>query len=65
MYPNPENTFDLIDRDAYIKKVVESSVTGLDDYIEFFGVTEVKFDEIQGEAECCDAECCDCKEFED
>lgn len=65
MYPNPENTFDLIDRDAYIKKVVELSVTGLDDYIEFFGVTEVKFDEIQGEAECCDAECCDCKEFED
>ena len=65
MYPNPENTFDFIDRDAYIKKVVESSVTGLDDYIEFFGVTEVKFDEIQGEAECCDAECCDCKEFED
>lgn len=59
MYPNPENTFDLIDRDAYIKKVVESSVTGLDDYIEFFAVEEVKFDEEPTE------ECCDCKEFED
>lgn len=59
MYPNPENTFDLIDRDAYIKKVVESSVTGLDDYIEFFAVEEVKFDEDPTE------ECCDCKEFED
>ena len=57
MYPNPENTFDLIDRDAYIKKVVESSVTGLDDYIEFFAVKE----ENQTE-ECCE---CDCKEFED
>lgn len=55
MYPNPENTFDLIDRDAYIKKVVESSVTGLDDYIEFFAIEEVK------QAE----ECCECKEFED
>jgi len=55
MYPNPENTFDLIDRDAYIKKVVESSVTGLDDYIEFFAVEE------ENQAE----ECCDCKEFED
>lgn len=55
MYPNPENTFDLIDRDAYIKKVVESSVTGLDDYIEFFAVKEVK------QAE----ECCECKEFEE
>lgn len=40
MYPNPENTFDLIDRDTYIKKVVDSSVTGLDDYIEFFAVKE-------------------------
>mgnify|MGYP001745923813 FL=1 len=59
MYPNPENTFDLIDRDTYIKKVVESSVTGLDDYIEFFAVEEVKFDEDPTE------ECCDCKEFED
>lgn len=59
MYPNPENTFDLIDRDAYIKKVVESSVTGIDDYIEFFAVEEVKFDEDPTE------ECCDCKEFED
>ena len=59
MYPNPENTFDLIDRDAYIKKVVESSVTGIDDYIEFFAVEEVKFDEEPTE------ECCDCKEFED
>lgn len=57
MYPNPENTFDLIDRDAYIKKVVESSVTGIDDYIEFFAVEE----ENQAE-ECCE---CDCKEFED
>lgn len=55
MYPNPENTFDLIDRDAYIKKVVESSVTGLDDYIEFFAVEE------ENQAE----ECCDCKEFEE
>lgn len=55
MYPNPENTFDLIDRDAYIKKVVESSVTGIDDYIEFFAVEE------ENQAE----ECCDCKEFED
>lgn len=55
MYPNPENTFDLIDRDAYIKKVVESSVTGLDDYIEFFAVEEVK------QAE----ECCKCEEFEE
>lgn len=55
MYPNPENTFDLIDRDAYIKKVVGSSVTGLDDYIEFFAVKEVK------QAE----ECCECKEFEE
>ena len=55
MYPNPENTFDLIDRDAYIKKVVESSVTGLDDYIEFFAVEE------ENQAE----ECCECKEFED
>lgn len=55
MYPNPENTFDLIDRDAYIKKVVESSVTGLDDYIEFFAIEEVK------QAE----ECCECKEFEE
>lgn len=55
IYPNPENTFDLIDRDAYIKKVVESSVTGLDDYIEFFAVEEVK------QAE----ECCECKEFEE
>lgn len=55
MYPNPENTFDLIDRDAYIKKVVESSVTGLDDYIEFFAVKE------ENQAE----ECCECKEFED
>lgn len=55
MYPNPENTFDLIDRDAYIKKVVESSVTGIDDYIEFFAVEE----ENQAE-ECCE---CDCKEF--
>lgn len=55
MYPNPENTFDLIDRDVYIKKVVGSSVTGLDDYIEFFAVEEVK------QAE----ECCECKEFED
>lgn len=53
MYPNPENTFDLIDRDAYIKKVVESSVTGLDDYIEFFAVKEEK------QAE----ECCEWKEF--
>lgn len=59
MYPNPENTFDLIDRDAYIKKVVESSVTGIDNYIEFFAVEEVKFDEEPTE------ECCDCKEFED
>lgn len=59
MYPNPENTFDLIDRDAYIKKVVESSVTGIDDYIEFFAVEEVKFDEEPTE------ECCECKEFED
>lgn len=59
MYPNPENTFDLIDRDAYIKKVVESSVTGIDDYIEFFAVEEEKFDEDPTE------ECCDCKEFED
>lgn len=59
MYPNPENTFDLIDRDAYIKKVVESSVTGIDDYIEFFAVEEVKFDEDPTE------ECCECKEFED
>lgn len=59
MYPNPENTFDLIDRDAYIKKVVESSVTGIDDYIEFFAVEEVNFDEEPTE------ECCDCKEFED
>lgn len=59
MYPNPENTFDLIDRDTYIKKVVESSVTGIDDYIEFFAVEEVKFDEDPTE------ECCDCKEFED
>lgn len=59
MYPNPENIFDLIDRDAYIKKVVESSVTGIDDYIEFFAVEEVKFDEEPTE------ECCDCKEFED
>lgn len=55
MYPNPENTFDLIDRDAYIKKVVESSVTGIDDYIEFFAVEE------ENQAE----ECCECKEFED
>lgn len=55
VYPNPENTFDLIDRDAYIKKVVESSVTGLDDYIEFFAVVEEK------QAE----ECCECKEFKD
>ena len=55
MYPNPENTFDLIDRDAYIKKVVESSVTGIDDYIEFFAVEE------ENQAE----ECCDCKEFEE
>lgn len=55
MYPNPENTFDLIDRDAYIKKVVESSVTGIDDYIEFFAVKE------ENQAE----ECCECKEFED
>lgn len=55
MYPNPENTFDLIDRDAYIKKVVESSVTGLDDYIEFFAVEE------ENQAE----ECCECKEFEE
>lgn len=60
IYPNPENTFDLIDRDAYIKKVVESSVTGLDDYIEFFAVKEVKPTE-----ECCEEECCECKEFED
>lgn len=59
MYPNPENTFDLVDRDAYIKKVVESSVTGIDDYIEFFAVEEVKFDEDPTE------ECCECKEFED
>lgn len=59
MYPNPENTFDLIDRDAYIKKVVESSVTGIDDYIEFFAVEEVNFNEEPTE------ECCDCKEFED
>lgn len=59
MYPNPENTFDLIDRDAYIKKVVESSVTGIDDYIEFFAVEEVKFNEAPT------GECCDCKEFED
>lgn len=55
MYPNPENTFDLIDRDAYIKKVVESSVTGIDDYIEFFAVEE------ENQAE----EYCDCKEFEE
>lgn len=55
IYPNPENTFDLIDRDAYIKKVVESSVTGLDDYIEFFAIEE------ENQAE----ECCECKEFED
>lgn len=55
MYPNPENTFDLIDRDAYIKKVVESSVTGIDDYIEFFAVEE------ENQAE----ECCDCKDFEE
>lgn len=55
MYPNPENTFDLIDRDAYIKKVVESSVTGIDDYIEFFAVEE------ENQAE----ECCECKEFEE
>ena len=55
MYPNPENTFDLIDRDAYIKKVVESSVTGIDDYLEFFAVEE----EYHAE------ECCDCKEFEE
>lgn len=54
MYPNPENTFDLIDRDAYIKKVVESSVTGIDDYIEFFAVEEEPTEE-----------CCECKEFED
>lgn len=59
MYPNPENTFDLIDRDAYIKKVVESSVTGIDDYIEFFAVEEVKFNEEPTE------KCCECKEFED
>ena len=59
MYPNPENTFDLIDRDAYIKKVVESSVTGIDEYREFFAVEEVKVDEDPTE------ECCDCKEFED
>jgi hypothetical protein len=59
IYPNPENTFDLIDRDVYIKKVVESSVTGLDDYIEFFAIEEVKFDEEPTE------ECCECKEFED
>lgn len=59
MYPNPENTFDLIDRDVYIKKVVESSVTGIDDYIEFFAVEEVKFNEEPTE------ECCECKEFED
>lgn len=55
MYPNPENAFDLIDRDAYIKKVVESSVTGIDDYIEFFAVEE------ENQAE----ECCECKEFEE
>jgi hypothetical protein len=55
MYPNPENTSNLIDRDAYIKKVVESSVTGIDDYIEFFAVEE------ENQAE----ECCECKEFED
>lgn len=55
MYPNPENAFDLIDRDVYIKKVVESSVTGIDDYIEFFAVEE------ENQAK----ECCDCKEFED
>lgn len=55
MYPNPENTFDLIDRNAYIKKVVESSVTGIDDYIEFFAVEE------ENQAE----ECCECEEFED
>ena len=60
IYPNPENTFDLIDRDAYIKKVVESSVTGLDDYIEFFAIEEVKPAE-----ECCEEECCECKEFEE
>lgn len=60
MYPNPENTFDLIDRDAYIKKVVESSVTGIDDYIEFFAVIE----EPTVKEEPCE-ECCECKEFED
>ena len=60
MYPNPENTFDLIDRDAYIKKVVESSVTGLDDYIEFFAVVEEPAVKEELCEECCE---CDCKEF--
>lgn len=62
MYPNPENTFDLIDRDAYIKKVVESSVTGIDDYIEFFAVIEEPTVKEEPCEECCE---CDCKEFED
>ena len=60
MYPNPENTFDLIDRDAYIKKVVESSVTGIDDYIEFFAVVEEHAVKEEPCEECCE---CDCKEF--
>lgn len=60
MYPNPENTFDLIDRDAYIKKVVESSVTGIDDYIEFFAVIEEPTVKEEPCEECCE---CDCKEF--
>lgn len=58
MYPDPENTCNLIDRDAYIKKVVESSVTGLDDYIEFFAVEEVS-----AVKEDINEECCECKEF--
>ena len=41
IYPNPRSIIDPIhDRNEYIKAVVESSVTGIDEYIEYFANTK-------------------------